>query len=408
MDRTQKRFSILAFMVLLVLSASLPLYGQPPAGERFVFYLDSNHHVHALFAPNGGSWTDVDFEVTDSVPLAATGSVLTSLVDNFDYIHVYYLTTSNQICEITITEISSAGYDGSEKIPTSVSGAPAPAAGTALTAFVDPTSGSDDFIHVFYEGTNGNVYEFYYDGSDSIDAVYTFDDPTSLAGGAPIAESASPLTSFIDGGVMHVFYLGTNDNVYELYWVSGTTWTGDDPSTMASGAPLPTSGSPLTSFVDGSGTMHVFYLYSQNVHEVFWQSASGWHTDDPTSLAGAPVNVVGSALTSFVNTGSSGNSGMHVTYLGTNEHVYVLYSAWGYFDATAAADGVVAASGSRLTSFEDTVTTGARYYFIGQNAHVYELYSPSEGSASETDLISATGGTAAASGSALTGVMEPD
>jgi hypothetical protein len=67
---------------------------------------------------------------------------------------------------------------------------------------------------------------------------------------------------------------------------------------------------------------------------------------------------------------------------------------------------VAAASSSKLTSFRDTVTGGVRLYFVGSSAHVYELYWATEGTASETDLIAAAGGAAAASGSALTGVME--
>jgi hypothetical protein len=381
------------------------------AGERLVVYLDSSGHLHALFAQKGSGWTDVDLKVTNSfIPLAAIGGGLTSLVDNFNQPHVYYLTTTNQICEILITGISSSGYTGEETIPTSINGAPAPIAGSALTAFVDTNSGSSDFIHVFYEGTNGQVYEFYYDGAGG-KQVYTFDDPMSLAGGAPGATSGSALTGFMQSGVMHVFYFGTNANVYELYWTGGTAWHSDNPTSLA-GAPAAGYVGSLTSYIDGSGFMHVFYLSSGNVHELYWTGGAAWHTDDATTQAGAPANVGGSALTSFVNTSGLGDTGMHVSYLGTNEHVYALHSmsspAWGYFDATAASGGVPAVGGSHLMSFRDTVTGGVRLYFIGTNAHVYELYWPTEGTASETDLIAATGGTVAASGSALTGVMQPN
>lgn len=414
MNAPRNRLSVVGLTVLFMLLARLSLYGQVTlsAGERLNFYLDSNSHLHALFAPNGGGWTDVDLKVTDSfIPAAAAGSALTSLVDNFDQVHVYYITTNNQICDIDITGISSSGYTGLEVVPTSISGAPAPVAGSALTAFVDPTSGTSDFIHVFYEGTNENIYEFYYDGSGAPNAVYTFDDPTSLAG-APVAASGSALTSFIDGGVMHVFYLSTNNNVYELYWVSGKPWHSDDPTSLA-GAPLATSGSALTSFFDGSGFMHVFYVSGQNVHELYWDGGSSWHTDDPNSLTGAPLTALGTALTSFDNTGGRGDTGGHLMYLGTNENVYALSSlttgVWHYFDATSASGGASAGSGSKLKSFQDTVTGGVRLYFVGANAHVYELYWPSEGSASETDLTVASGsGAAAASGSSLSGVMEPN
>jgi len=265
---------------------------------------------------------------------------------------------------------------------------------------------------VFYQGTNGQVYEFYHSGPGFPPPVVTFDDPTSLAGG-PVAASHSALTSFIAGIVMHVFYLGTNNNVYELYWTGGRAWHSDDPTSLA-GAPVATSGSALTSFVDGSGFMHVFYLSGQNVHELYWTGGATWHTDDATTQGGAPLNASGSALTSFVNITGLGDTGMHVMSLGTNEHVYALHSmlspAWGYFDATLASGGVPGTTnGSKLMSFRDTITGGVRLYFVGQNAHVYELYWPSEGTASETDLTVASGsGAVATTGppSSLSGVME--
>jgi hypothetical protein len=413
MKAVRNRLSVIGLTVLLILFASVSLYGQPPAGERLVFYLASNSHLHALFAPSGSGWTDVDLNVTNpDIPIPTAGSALTTFVDYYDYVRVYYLESTTQICELVITGISSSGFTGAEFVPTSVSGAPAAAAGSKLTSFVDPTSGSNNIIHVFYQGTNGQVYEFYHSGPGYPPPVVTFDDPTSLAGG-PVAASGSALTSYDDAGVMHVFYLGTNNNVYELYWVSGTTWHSDDPTSLG-GAPVATSGSALTSFFgDGSGVMHVFYLNGQNIHELYWNGGSAWHTDDPTSVAGAPLNASGSALTGFVNSSGLGDQGMHVTYLGTNEHVEALHStsspAWSYFDATAASSGVPAASGSKLTSFQDTATGGARLYFVGTNAHVYELYWPTEGTASETDLTVASGsGATAASGTSLSGVMEPN
>ena len=410
MNTVQKRLSVVGITVLLISFASVPMYSQTlSAGERLVFYLDSNSHVHALFAPSGSGWTDVDINVTsDEVPVAAAGSALTSFVDNSDVIHVYYLETSRQIEELDISGINSFGFVGSFGSPTSLSGAPLAVAGSALTAFVDPSSGSSNITHLFYLGTNGtneNVYEVYLSAG-----VYHFDDPTTLARG-PVATSGSALTSFIDAGVMHVFYLGTNDNVYELYWNGGTAWHSDDPTSLG-GAPIAQTVGSLTSFVDGGGTMHVFYLSGNNVHELYWNGGSAWHTDDPTTLAGAPLNATGSALTSFF-TCCGEDPGMHIMYLGTNEHVYAISStsltSWGSFDATGVSGDVLAANGSKLTSFQDTLTEGSRLYFTGNNDHIYELYWPFEGSASETDLtVASSSGATAASGTSLSGVMEPN
>ena len=235
------------------------------------------------------------------------------------------------------------------------------------------------------------------------------DDPTALSS-APVAASGSALTTFIDfsngSNFIHVFYLGTNQNVYELYKTAA--WHSDDPTSLAR-APVAVSGSALTSFIDNSNNgsvMHIFYLgTNENVYEMYWTGA--WHSDDPTSLAGAPVAVSGSKLTSFLG----GGSGMHVIYLGTNEHVYELHwssgTIWNSFDATAAAGIPAAVSGSAVTSFHDLLG-GVRACFLGTNSHVYELYWYGSTMLSGTDLTSASGtSVTAASGSALTGLVGP-
>lgn len=392
MNATSKRFLTVALTVLAILFTCVSFYGQDSSPtERFIFYADSLAELNLLESPEPGLWTDSHF--ASGFP---TGSPMTVVNSNTD-VDFFYI-NANQI-----TSIGGGNLRGWGAGCPCVVGAPAPAAGSALTSFVDESA---LVTHVFYEGTNGHIYEFYCACNSG--GTWHFDDPTSLAGGAPAAAPGSALTSFIDGGVMHVFYLGANNNVYELYWISGTVWHSDDPTALA-GAPVATSGSPLASFVDSGGAMHVFYWNSQNVHEVFWTGGTAWHTDVPTALAGAPVGAVGSALIGFANTSGKGDTGGHVMYLGTNAHVYTLSltpGVWHYFDATASSGGVAAATGSKMTSFQDTVTGGVRLYFIGQNAHVYELYWPSEGAASETDLTVASGASqTAATGSALAGVM---
>jgi len=395
MNRIQRRLSILGFGFLLILFASVSLYGQE---YRYVFYLDSTPNLHTMYAlsacDSDCGWTDVKW--TNS---PASGSALT-VVDHNGGAQLFYVDTSQRIQEVSNVDVQGTWYS---TCISCAAGAPAAAAGGALTSFIDYSA---YITHVFYEGANGNVYELYC-SCESSTSVWHWDDPTSLAGAAPVATSGSALTSFIDGSVMHVFYFGTNANVYELYWTGGTAWHWDDPTSSA-GAPVAGSVGSLTSFLDGSGFMHVFYLSGQNVHELYWTGGAAWHTDDATTQAGAPSSAPGTALTSLVNTSGMGDTGMHVMYLGTNEYVYALHSlsspAWNYFDATAASGGVAAVSGSHLTSFQDIYTAGVRLYFLGTNSHVYELYWPSEGSASETDLTASSGAGAAATSSTLAGL----
>lgn len=358
-------------------------------GTEDIFYLDSVGHVHQ-FVSTANGWSDVDVTASSSAPVAASGTALTSVLDSStNFAHVYYLGTNQHVYELY-----GSGTTWHSNDPTSLSGAPVAVSGSSLTSII----ASGNVIHVFYRGTNQNVYELYGSGT-----TWHSDDASSLAG-APVASSASALTSFIDSTVIHVFYLGTNQNVYELYWT--TAWHSDNPTALAH-APVAASGSALTSFIDSS-VMHVFYLgTNQHVYELYWNGGSAWHSDDPTSLAGAPAAASGSKLTSFVGAGS----GMHVFFLGTNAHVYELHwtsgTIWNSFDATSASGLPAAASGSALTSFKDLLG-GVRLCFLGTNFHGYELYWYSSTILSGTDLTNASGATTtAASGSALTSLVGP-
>lgn len=408
MSTVQKQLSVVWLTALLVFFAGTSLYGAESAGTRNVSYLDSSDHVHLLSSTSTG-WTDADLTALTDAPVALSGSALTSIVDTSGDVHVYYLGTNHQVYEL-----HGAGTAWSLDDPSSITGATEAISGSALTSFVDDSSGSS-IIHVFYQGTDQNVYELYYT------TAWHSDSPTKLAGvpSDALPASGSSLTSFLyyfnngtsDFWGMQVFYLGANQQVYQLNYAS-SYWSYDVPTVIIH-APVAATGSKLTSFVDNSSTnppiAHVFYLgTNQNVYELYYTGS--WHSDDPTSIAGAPVAVSGSALTSFLNNSGVGDTGMHVMYHGTNEHAYDLYwksgKTWSYFDATAASGGVLAASGSAMTSFQD-LAGGVRLYFLGTNSHVYELYWASEGTATETDLIAASGGTIAAGGSALTSVIAP-
>ena len=102
MNAVEKRLSVVGITVALILFWCASLSGQTLSfGERFVSYLDSNSHLHVLFAPNGGSWTDVDVSAKNGIPAPVAGSALTSFVDNSDHLHIEYIATTHQIWELT-------------------------------------------------------------------------------------------------------------------------------------------------------------------------------------------------------------------------------------------------------------------------------------------------------------------
>ena len=96
----------------------------------------------------------------------------------------------------------------------------------------------------------------------------------------------------------HVYHLRTDQHVQELCG-DGSTWQTQDLTTLT-GALVAAAGSALSTFVDGAGGFHVYYLGTdQHVRELFFFNGA-WTTSDDTAAAGAPNAAAGSALTSFV------------------------------------------------------------------------------------------------------------
>jgi hypothetical protein len=390
MNTGQKRRSIVGLTVLLILFACASLHGVTGTPTVTVFYTAGSIGGSLVICGDYSSgWT-----CSGGGPYAATGSAITSVLDTLNQWHTFYLDTDNQIEEVRVYGQNEDGqYLTANDSPNSTAGLPAAAAGSALTVLLDPTSGNS-FIHLFYEGTNGDVYHVYCNcASTSADPPdWVGDSPTTLAPGAPVAKSGSPLTSVIDlspgHDFIHLYYLGTNQNVYELYWVGGSAWHYDDTTSLA-GAPVPASNSKLTSFIDNSNNdayVHVYYLgTNQNVYEMYYTGS--WHSDDTSSLAGAPAAASGSALTSLINNSGVGDTGIHVMYLGTNGNVYDLHyvSTWSYFDPTTVSGAPSAASGSALTSFLDS---GAVYLFFtnSPNSDLYELHWPAQAEATYSSV----------------------
>src|SRR6185437_16172768 len=187
-----------------------------------------------------------------------------------------------------------------------------------------------------YEGADQHIDEIYFVPTPA----WYWGDVTAAAGGA-IAAPGSALTSFFNpaGNLQQVFYEGANQHVYQMYFDPNSGWHAQDV-TAAAGAPTAASGSALTSFFNPAGNVQqIFYEgANQHVYQMYFDPSSGWHAQDVTAAAGAPIAGSGSALTSFFN--PTGNL-QQVFYEGTNQHVYQMWfdptSGWHAQDVTAAA-----------------------------------------------------------------------
>ncbi|MGA9543719.1 MAG: hypothetical protein WBQ85_09125 [Candidatus Sulfotelmatobacter sp.] len=204
--------------------------------------------------------------------------------------------------------------------------------------------------------------------------IWSDQDLSAIAGGA-LAAPGSALTSAAASSAEDAYYLGANQHVNVLYFPlsqTPTSWNSADLTALTGGA-LAATGSKLTS-VAASSAEDVFYLGTNHHAYVLYlaQGSTSWSFADLTSLTGGALAASGSALTSVAN--SSGEEDLY--YLGTNQHVDVLYllqgGSWSFADLTALTGGALAASGSALASFADT--TGEHAFYLGTNQHLYQLY----------------------------------
>jgi hypothetical protein len=221
---------------------------------------------------------------------------------------------------------------------------------------------------------------------------------SSLTGTPGTITISSPLTGFGDGVGEHVFYQGPSQHVYQLYYcdqncVPLNTWTYQDMTTMAGNAPLPVVGGALSSFVSGTQEHVLYFGANEHVYQLVTKTGGGWTYSDLTVLASGTLAASGSPLGSF-----NDSLGQHVFYIGTNGHIYQLYYAyssktWVAQDLTASTGAPPAASSSRLAAFDD-LQSQAHVFYMGANAHIYQLYTH-PGAWSYQDMSSVMGGSAA-------------
>ncbi len=279
-----------------------------------------------------------------------------------------------------------------------VSAVPDVAVGSALTGYA-----LGIIKHVFYVGAGSHVHELWWDSGSG---WHLNDLMTGVAGGAPHAAIGSALTGYVLGNTQHVFYLGADSHVHELWRDPGSGWHPNDLMTAAAGALHAEVGSALTGCTLGN-TQRVFYLGAdRHVHELWWDPESGWHPNDLMTATGgeAPNAAVGSALTGYAL-----GIIQHVFYLDAEDHVHELWwdpgSGWHPNDLMTATGGEApnAAVGGALTGYALGIIQ--HVFYLGADSHVHELRRDPRSGWHSNDLMMAAGAPNAAVGSALTGYV---
>jgi hypothetical protein len=257
------------------------------SGSR-VYYIGANSHIWELAFNNG-------WQATDTGAPALPGSALTCLYVGGSGSRVYYIGANSHIWELAFNN----GWQHTD------TGAPVPP-GSALTCLYVGGSGS----RVYYVGANSNIWELAFNnGWQHTDT------------GAPVLPGSTLTCLYVtgtepwSGGGSRVYYISPEifdpgHYVYELAWDAEAgpegqgVWVPNYTGGIAKG------GSPLTCLYIGGSGSRVYYIGTNN-H--IWESANnnGWQPATDTGVTPA----IGSQLTCLY-TGAAG-SGTRVYYMAT-------------------------------------------------------------------------------------------
>ncbi len=318
---------------------------------------------------NGGTWSSTNVTTTAGSPAATLGSPVASYENTvYNAPEAFYFVPNAQGGQ-QVEQLWSKSWNPNSL--TSETNAQPAAMGSGLVGYIDSVASTDN---VFYQGIDQHVHALVWSPSGG------WAEDTRLAN-APVATFASALTGHMNAQSEEVFYIGTNQHIYERWrWSRNFDgWHSTDLTPLGSVVAV---GSPLVGFYDPhAGSDTVFYLGSdRHVHELRNASA-GWTGVDVTVASHATLLAeAGSALAAHLN-----------TIVGSEEVFFVnsdqtMGEAWSWSTTTpswnsanlfhgAAGSPPVANAGSPLATDIDSVSSAKtdELYYIGTDGNVYEL-----------------------------------
>lgn len=273
-------------------------------GEHAIF-LGSDAHVHQLLCSSncgaGSSWINQDLTGMAGGTAVGQFSSVASYSDPLGE-HVFLVDSTQHINHL-FSPTNGISWTNTGLGPQSAGGAVSISGYSALGEFNYSTTNLE---RLFYETTDQHVHMLV----SSNNGPFGDADLTAATGGT-LAASGTGFASFHDDSGEHVFYVGANMHVYQLYgaWASRqgimcnlvthlcqvvtygyVTWTNQDltaqtiaPLTCTEFSSLCSGGNPTTGFSDATGE-YVFYE-TQDGHMHKLQNAGSRWTDMDLSNA---------------------------------------------------------------------------------------------------------------------------
>lgn len=348
--------------------------GTNPRGESHAF----------LMTPVTGNWSDQNL-----ITLAGSGTLAEAKAGLSSYAiqdgqHIFFVASNQHVHQLyfnnsTWADQDITGYNGNQELA---------ATNSAVSAFADANG-----QYTYFVDTKQHIREYLYDSSG------VWHDTDLSAGTGIVAQSGAGLASYAIADGIHVFYIGSDKHVFQLYYSAAQgTWSNQDLTSFNGNKELAAAPSALSCFADANGQHTYFFDSKRDVHEYLY-SAGQWSDSNLMTLAKSTTQAaVGSGLSSYAI-----SDGRHVYFVASNDHVHQLYynnSTWSDQDLTGYNGDHEIASPGAIRSF--ALADGQHTYFVDGKQNLREYLYNTAGQWQDFNLTSLSkSGTSAEAGSAV-------
>jgi hypothetical protein len=266
-----------------VLDGALPVVGRALCSHmgtdhsRHVFFVGSGQHVQELYS-SGGEFTENDLTALAGAVPAQQDTALVSYWGIDSSQHVNYIGTDGHVHELYIRP----GSGWVDNDLTELAAAGAPMANTALAGAWE----TDNSVHMHYFGDDGHLHELFIvpGGTGWIDH-----DLTKVAHAVePNAGAALDAYSGTDGS-RHVNFFGADGHIHELYnhpGAAGAGWVDNDLTKVANAVAPIVGDRALLGYWGADSGQHVYFVgVDGDLHQLYIQPGTGWVDNDLTQLA---------------------------------------------------------------------------------------------------------------------------
>jgi len=309
--------------------SAVAAFNTPGNNQLHAYYVDTSLHVRQLYF-NNTSWSDADLTALTGGPNAGLWGMTGFAIGNLQ--HVFYIGYSDS--HVHELYYNNAGWSDQD-ITAAAGGVAANLSAPQLVGF--PTKPNNQF-HIYYEDTNLDMHQLYFNGTS-----WTDEDLTALTGascypGSPFPPAgASYIAGFAVGNLQHLFCAGldatkTHEHLIHIYY-NNASWTSEDVTAKVGGGTFAYNGAIAGFRFPGSSQLEVYgTTFDGHVHQFTFKNKK-WSDTDLTTSIGAPTQGNYSGAVAFP---TLRNNQFHIYYQPSTE-VYELYfngTSWAADDLT--------------------------------------------------------------------------